>query len=356
MLKRCLNKNIVNAVIPEGVIAIQRGGFESCRKLESVKLPDSLVEIGSSAFTGCRKLKLVLPRNVSKIGSFAISDVAEITLTPGRHSLKMDSYGVLFSGDGTILYSATRPLFTYAVPEGVQKIGDSAFWMQNKLEKITLPSTLTAIGNAAFGCTKIKNLVIPDNVTDIGREAFFNNGFVSVSLPAGIRNIVSSALSHAREVILAPGSRYFKTDRYGAVISSDNTRIIHIPRNLRDYVIPDGVTDVDFNFYGCEKLNLTIPASVKKIYSLGTLKSVKVDPENTRFKYDPQGILLSHDGTQIFNINKEVTTLKIPRSVKYISNREFSACHKLRYLYLPAHFRSKRSNLRLPKKVKVVFW
>ena len=379
VLKKCLNKNIEHAVIPERVVVIGKNAFQGCsglksiiipegvisigdsaflycRNLESVKLPDSLVEIGKNAFHACRKLKLVLPTNVSKIGSSAFGNVAEITLAPGQHCLKMDSQGVLFSGDGTILYSATRPLFTYAVPKGVQKIEDSAFHMQQHLEKITLPSTLTTIGNAAFAFTKFKNLIIPDNVTDIGWDAFWNNNQVSVYISANVRNIKKAALSQVREVILSPGNRYFKTDRYGAVISRDNTRIISIPRNLRNYVIPEGVIDVDFNFYGCNELNLTIPASVKKIYSLEVLKSVKVDPDNTRFKYDPQGILLSRDGTQIYNIDKDVTMLRIPRSVKFISRTGFRNCSSLRYLYLPEHLRSKLKNVQIPKKVKVIFW
>ena len=69
----------------------------------------------------------------------------------------------------------------------------SAFYsVKTTLTKITMPNTLTKIGNYAFySCTALTgNLVIPSSVTSIGREAFSGcSGLVSVEIPSGVTSI-----------------------------------------------------------------------------------------------------------------------------------------------------------------------
>lgn len=55
------------------------------------------------------------------------------------------------------------------------KIGDSAFESCYKLSGITLPNSLTYIGNRAFLNTAIHQIIIPKNVDYIGAYAFSNN-------------------------------------------------------------------------------------------------------------------------------------------------------------------------------------
>lgn len=55
------------------------------------------------------------------------------------------------------------------------KIGDSAFESCYKLSGITLPNSLTYIGNRTFLNTAIHQIIIPKNVDYIGAYAFSNN-------------------------------------------------------------------------------------------------------------------------------------------------------------------------------------
>lgn len=59
------------------------------------------------------------------------------------------------------------------LPEGLEKIGGSAFcWCEN-LEKINIPSTVTEIGEYAFGnCDKLTSVTLPDGLKELGEEAF----------------------------------------------------------------------------------------------------------------------------------------------------------------------------------------
>lgn len=76
--------------------------------------------------------------------------------------------------------------FTYTVTE----IGEKAFHWYEFLEGITLPSTVTTIGDQAFeNCKRLKFVVMP-GVENIGYAAFNNcRNLNNVTLPACTKNI-----------------------------------------------------------------------------------------------------------------------------------------------------------------------
>lgn len=61
---------------------------------------------------------------------------------------------------------------TYEVPEGVTSLGNSSFANCDKLTSVTLPSTLTYIGEDVFLNCRITSITIPSNVTTIEIYAF----------------------------------------------------------------------------------------------------------------------------------------------------------------------------------------
>lgn len=82
----------------------------------------------------------------------------------------------------------------------VTAIGDYAFesfdYNKSDICSISIPQSVTKIGDYAFYWNTITSLVIPDDVTSIGIEAFKHNRISSLSLPAGLQNINRSAFAH----------------------------------------------------------------------------------------------------------------------------------------------------------------
>lgn len=61
------------------------------------------------------------------------------------------------------------------IEEGIEEIGNYAFFGSSNIEEIVLPSTLKKIGRHAFGkCTSIKKITIPKSVNTIGEYAFYD--------------------------------------------------------------------------------------------------------------------------------------------------------------------------------------
>ena len=61
-----------------------------------------------------------------------------------------------------------------AIPEGVETIGNYAFYECAGLRKIVIPDGIRAIGSCAFsGCVGFAHVELPDSLEYVGDDAFF---------------------------------------------------------------------------------------------------------------------------------------------------------------------------------------
>ncbi len=154
--------------------------------ITSVALPDTITHIGASAFSGCDALReLYLPKNVETIEMAAFYDCADLTLTVDPENPYLTTQdGILFSKDmKTLIEAYNFKEESYAVPEGVEYIGDCAFYFNRDLKAITFPETLKDIGFKAFAyCTlRGQNIVLPESVTGVGCQAFYSTYLSSIT-------------------------------------------------------------------------------------------------------------------------------------------------------------------------------
>ena len=75
------------------------------------------------------------------------------------------------------------------IPRNTRRIEDEAFYDWGALTEITLPNSITFIGDSAFSCTNLQEINLPDNLEHIGSYAFSSCNFKYVFIPKSVRYI-----------------------------------------------------------------------------------------------------------------------------------------------------------------------
>lgn len=219
------DKNISEAVIPDGVTHIGKGAFYGCEVLQSIDIPNSVTHIGNAAFYECESLRSInIPNSVTHIGNVAfyyceslqgidipnsvtyIGDdvfyycelLQSIEVAEGnQYFASID--GVLFSKDLTqiICYPRVKYGSQYTIPDSVTHINNGAFHKCDALQSIDIPNSVTHIGNVAFYyCESLQSIDIPNSVTHIGDSAFEEcTALQSIDIPNNVTHIGDYAFS-----------------------------------------------------------------------------------------------------------------------------------------------------------------
>ena len=138
------------------VTAIGSEAFAEREALERVTLPEGLREIGDCAFAHCLSLVSInLPASLEALGMNPFRDCAFLTgiaLDEGQAGFEVMDDGALYADGGRrlVFYPGGLPMDSYAVPEGVERIDDFAFSHCAKLVSVSIPSSVTEIGENAF--------------------------------------------------------------------------------------------------------------------------------------------------------------------------------------------------------------
>ena len=321
---------LTSVAIPEGVPIIDGFAFAGCTGLTSVVIPKSVTRILWGAFSGCTSLKDVYyAGDQSRWNGIVISDSndpllnAEIHFDPtgstgsgecGENlTWRVDADGTLtISGTGAMqdydavsednIWHTTAPWHAYyptklVFEEGITYIGSYAFYKCGFTGGLTLPESLTNIGEAAFlDCSGFTgNLTLPKNLTSVSDWAFTRcSGFRGgLTLPEGLTSI----------------GNYAFWDCSGFTGS---------------LTIPEGVTSIgDHAFDGCNSFtgSLTLPKSLNSI-GYGAFQSCYgftgslTLPEN----------LTSIGARAFYWCTGFAGSLTLPRNLTSIENRVFGGC------------------------------
>lgn len=138
---------------------------------------------------GCKRIEYSISEHVYDISerAFSCSNLEVVRVSPQNKRYK-DIDGVLFSKDGKTLlfYPKHKKLKRYLIPDGVERICNSAFKENSYIEEILFPNSLHEIERHAFeGCTKLKLLDLSEtHASEIGWSAFAEcPSLASVILP-----------------------------------------------------------------------------------------------------------------------------------------------------------------------------
>ena len=187
---------------------------------------------------------------------------------------------------------------------------------------------ITHINSKSFYCCEyLESITIPDSVTSIGEEAFARTGLTSVTIPDSVTSIGNSAFYRCCSL----------TVFYGKFVSADNRCFIidgvvnsFAPAGLTEYTIPDSVTKIGNRaFCCCDSLtSITIPDSVTSIgdYAFSgctSLTSITIPDSVTSI------------GDYAFASCTSLASITIPDSVTSIGGSTFFNCKLLKSITIP---------------------
>ena len=356
---------VSNVIIPEG---ITKAVFTGCARLTSMTLPSTIEEIDADMFRECERLQYVtiMSRDcviVDDIGTLNNPASTQITGYKGSTAeAYAKKYGYQFKafteesgqcGEGlSWSYDGGTKELTIT---GTGKMDDFASyddvpWREYNysLQKITMSEGVASIGSYAFyGCGYVPDITIPESMTAIGEEAFAGcRGLTGVTVPKNVRSIGAGAFGGCTNLteILVDAANTAYTEKDGALLSKDQTKLIACPAGKESYEIPASVTEIASRaFYGCSRLEtLTIPKGVTSIADDAFLiccgmEAYYVDGANPNYSF-LDGVLFNKDKTRLIQFpggRGWDETYVIPDSVKSINRYAFYCNQELTGVVIP---------------------
>ena len=118
-------------------------------------------------------------------------------------------------------------LTNVTIPNSVTCIGEGAF-SSTGLTSVIIPNSVTSIGTSAFADCPLTNITIPSSVTDIKDYAFSGTSLTSLTIPNTVTNIGDDAFEYCYRLT----SVYFQGNAPSAdstVFESDNATVYYFP-------------------------------------------------------------------------------------------------------------------------------
>ena len=202
---------------------------------------------------------------------------------------------------------------------------------------------------------KITDVIIEEGVTYIGHLAFAGlRNLNSVTIPASVTSIGEEAFSRLSSITVAADNAHYSSED-GVLFNKDKTTLILYPiKKQQDaYTIPDGVTNIgDSAFFRSDLKSITIPAGVISIGNAAfaycvNLISITIPNSVTSigdgaFEYC-KGLMSVVIGDGVKSISRgmfdnciSLTSITIPDGVTEIGPRAFLECYNLSSITIPS--------------------
>lgn len=345
--------SITSAVIPEGTTKIALGAFKGCKSLKTVVIPEGVTKIEAGAFSGTEIEALTIPASLTKI--FEHTGFSDPAFGDSIKNLYYNgtleqwfNIGFNHAAGWSLInnplqvtenFYIQNELVTadYHITEGIDAIGNYAFYGYKKFENVTIPATVTKIGKDIFGeCENLQKIYYEGS-----QEQWWNINFAEYS-PLYLTNADLYINNQLLTVLQIPqGTTFIKDYVYQGL------------KSITEVNIPDSVTAIGkYAFEGCTGLeSIVIPGSVETIGQNAfqyceKLSSVTLEDGIKEIRWDAFGNCISLETIVIpdsvtscssFNNCTNLKNVTLSNNLQAVSG--FSGCTSLQTIQLPSSIR-----------------
>ena len=177
-------------VLPNTISVLHRACFNSAY-ISTLTVPPLVTVLPSMVFSSIQPIyndetgellpiNIILPQNLTKIGisCFENAQIEQITIPDTVTEI------------GNSAFNYCEQLASITLSSGLQKISDHMFTYCRSLTSITIPAAVTEIGVEAFAASGLTTITIPSTVTTLGSAVFrYCNSLTSMDIQANVTAI-----------------------------------------------------------------------------------------------------------------------------------------------------------------------
>jgi hypothetical protein len=342
--------------------------------LTSVAIPNSVTSIGEHAFSGDRLASITGGNGLIHIGNRAFYETQwyrekpdksevyvgkvfyrykwryegsdwnwenppQITVNIAEGTLGIADYAF---GDSDDSYDGNPMLQTVTLPNSLTHIGNSAFWCCLNLSSIILPNSLTHIGEGAFSeCLNLSSIILPSSLTNIGARAFNScSNLSSITLPPNIQFIGESAFMYCNsllavhsEAATAPtlGSTYVFRNNY---FTPPAGQTLYLKPNATGYESSKGWPATQVRVALAEENGLIYSvlspsAKTAQVRAGDTFNALDLSALRQSFTYEGEAYTVTTIEANAFKDNQTLASVTIPDYITAIAGGAFDGCSNL---------------------------
>ena len=349
--------NLESATIPAAVTKIGSSAFNDCDNLKVVDLSNttSLLTIGNSAFNGCYNLEsATIPSTVTSIGDNAFKNCSSLATVEISDNASLTSIGkYAFYGCNTL---ATIDL---SKATSLDEIGQEAFYDCDALTSITIPASVTTMGNQVFYNSDYLPIIYceapsaGDNWNGDWNYGVFNGSWKRLPVAWDCNNWSLSSdglLTVKKQYNFESVEEYpwyqlrsqitgVAFDNSNATFTSIGNYAFYCYSNLQTATIPAGVTAIgDHAFQGCNNLKVVDLSNTTTLVTIGGYAFYECS--------DLQSLTIPSSVTSIgndaFRECQKLETIDLSKltSLESIGSRAFYNCDQLASAYIPLSVQS----------------